>query len=97
MKTWEDHDPVQHKSPLKAIHEKCLDCCCWVQKEITLCTHTKCALFHFRNGKNPYRKKRVLSDAQREALRSHGFQKSHDNSVEKSNPTDDATHHTIDE
>lgn len=43
-------------NPVKAIREKCLDCCCGSSAEVNLCTITDCALYAFRLGKNPYRK-----------------------------------------
>lgn len=42
-------------TPLKAIRAKCLDCVCWQPKEVRLCSHTECALFGYRFGKNPSR------------------------------------------
>lgn len=42
-------------TPLKAIREKCLDCCCSSAQEVRLCTCEKCALYQFRFGKNPNR------------------------------------------
>jgi hypothetical protein len=53
---------------LKAIRQKCLDCCCYQPSEVAKCTATKCALHPFRMGKNPFRQKRVLSDEQKAAL-----------------------------
>lgn len=52
-------------NPVKAIREKCLDCCCGSFTEVEKCTVTKCALYPFRFGKNPYRQPRVLTDEQR--------------------------------
>ena len=40
-------------TPLKAIREKCLDCCGSSAHEVRLCTCEKCALYRFRFGKNP--------------------------------------------
>lgn len=40
-------------TPLKAIKEKCLDCCCWNKKEVKLCTATTCPLYDYRNGHKP--------------------------------------------
>ena len=37
-------------TPLKAIREKCLDCCCYQPKEVKLCPITKCSLWEFRFG-----------------------------------------------
>ncbi len=55
-------------NPVKAIREHCLDCCCGSSTEVKLCTVTKCALYPFRLGKNPYRTK-VLSEEQKEEAR----------------------------
>lgn len=55
-------------SPIKAIRAKCLDCCCGQRSEVKLCTVETCPLFPFRFGKNPYRKRREISDEQRERL-----------------------------
>ena len=56
-------------NPVKAIREKCLDCCCGSATEVNLCGITDCALYPFRNGKNPYRKKREYSGEELEAMR----------------------------
>lgn len=42
-------------TPLMAIKEKCLDCCCGDSKEVKHCTVANCALFPFRMGRNPNR------------------------------------------
>lgn len=42
-------------SPLKAIREKCLDCCCGSASEVKLCPSKGCALWPFRSGHNPNR------------------------------------------
>ena len=57
-------------SPMKAIRLKCLDCCCGSANEVKLCTVTKCPLYPFRDGHNPYIKKREYTEEQREAQRS---------------------------
>ena len=44
------------KTPLKAIRQKCLDCCCESAKEVRLCTCADCSLFQYRLGKNPARR-----------------------------------------
>jgi hypothetical protein len=49
------------QNPLKAIREKCLDCCCGNAAEVRKCAATDCALWPFRMGSNPFRKKRKLS------------------------------------
>lgn len=53
-------------TPLKAIHEKCIDCCCGQVNEVKLCPATSCPLHEFRFGRNPYNK-RTLTDEQRQA------------------------------
>jgi len=47
-----------HKTPLAAIREKCLDCCCGSFKAVRFCTcdgvnGTACALWPYRLGKRP--------------------------------------------
>lgn len=67
-------------NPVKAIREKCLDCCCGSTAEVRDCPVAKCPLHPFRFGKNPYRQrkemteeeKRVLADRLKEARKSLG-------------------------
>lgn len=40
-------------TPMAAIRNKCLDCCCWNAAEVTRCELTKCALHPYRFGRNP--------------------------------------------
>ena len=49
-------ESLGHKrmSPLKAIRARCLDCCVFQSKEVTLCAHKKCPSWPFRMGKNPW-------------------------------------------
>lgn len=56
-------------NPVKAIKEKCLECCCWQANEVKMCTVERCPLYPFRLGKNPYRKTvhRELTEEQRAA------------------------------
>lgn len=61
-------DEKKLTNPVKAIRAKCLDCCCGQTKEVELCQSTKCALFPFRFGKNPYRTKRELTEEQRAVM-----------------------------
>lgn len=56
-------------SPLKAIRLKCLDCCCGSSYEVKLCTAASCALYPFREGRNPNIGKRELTEEQRAAAR----------------------------
>lgn len=53
------------QNPLKAIREKCLDCCCGNGSEVRKCIAMDCPLWPFRMGTNPFRKKRELSPAQK--------------------------------
>jgi hypothetical protein len=53
------------QNPLKAIREKCLDCCCANAAEVRKCMAVDCALWPFRMGTNPFRKKRELSVEQK--------------------------------
>lgn len=40
-------------SPLGAIKEYCLECCCGQKNEVKHCTVTDCALYDFRFGHKP--------------------------------------------
>lgn len=60
-----EQNPITN--PVKAIRAKCLDCCGDQAQEVKLCPCTRCALYPFRLGKNPYRTKRELSEEQRQA------------------------------
>ena len=51
----------------KAIQAKCMDCSCYNSTEVRECIVKTCPLYAFRNGKNPYRKKRMMSDEQKQA------------------------------
>jgi hypothetical protein len=54
-------------SPMKAIRQNCIECAGGSPTEVSLCPCTNCPMYAFRFGKNPYRKKRVMTDEQREA------------------------------
>lgn len=54
-------------SPLKAIKDKCLDCCCGQKNEVKLCPAKGCPIWPFRLGKNPFLKGREMTPEQREA------------------------------
>lgn len=58
---------MKNKSPLVAIRDKCLDCCCYDKNEVKLCTAKNCPLWEFRLGKNPYRKRKEMSEEQKAA------------------------------
>jgi len=53
------------QNPLKALREKCLDCCCGNAAEVRKCVTFDCPLWPYRMGTNPFRKKRELSPAQK--------------------------------
>ena len=55
------------KSPLKAIRQHCLDCCCGSAYEVKNCTIHHCELYPFSMGHNPNRKS-SLSDEQRKEV-----------------------------
>lgn len=55
-------------NPVKAIREKCLDCCCGSTVEIKECTVETCPIYPFRFGKNPFRQKRELSEEQKKVI-----------------------------
>ena len=40
-------------NPLRAIRQKCIDCCGGSFKEVRLCTSHTCPLYALRLGKNP--------------------------------------------
>ena len=49
-------------TPLKAIRLKCLDCCVGSSAEVKLCPIKDCSLYNFRFGKNPFIKRKELSE-----------------------------------
>lgn len=55
------------KPPLKALRERCLDCCAGSAHEVRCCTATKCPAWPFRLGKIPW--SRPISEKQRAAGR----------------------------
>ena len=60
---------MSQTNPVKAIREKCIDCCCGSTTEVALCDMDDCPIWAFRFGKNPYRTKRELTPEQLEAAR----------------------------
>lgn len=44
---------MKNLTPMRAIRKKCLDCCAFQPKEVTLCTAEKCPLYPYRMGKRP--------------------------------------------
>jgi len=61
-----DKKPIT--SPLKAIRKNCLDCNGNAQ-EVKLCPCTNCPMYPFRFGKNPYNKRKPMTEEQKEAAR----------------------------
>lgn len=55
-------------NPVKAIREKCIDCCGGSTSEVKECTCESCPIYPFRLGKNPFRQKRELTEEQRKAV-----------------------------
>lgn len=55
-------------SPLKAIREKCIECCCGSSTEVKECTAQKCPIYPYRFGKNPFRQKREMTEEQKKAI-----------------------------
>ena len=51
---------------MKAIRQKCIECCAGSANEVKLCDIEDCALHPFRLGKNP-NIKRTMSEEQKEA------------------------------
>ena len=68
--TREGYEALGHEriSTLRAIRRKCHDCSGGSFHEIALCRSTRCALFPFRMGTDPWRKKREVSPEQQEEL-----------------------------
>lgn len=62
--------PIEDRIPLlKAVRLKCLDCSCFQPREVELCPVTKCTLYPYRFGKDPYKKKREYTEDQRTVMR----------------------------
>lgn len=55
-------------SLIKVIRSKCLDCTCDQPLEVRLCPVTKCPLHPYRMGKDPFRKKKTISQEQVEKM-----------------------------
>ena len=54
-------------NPLKAIKAFCADCIGTVHTRAG-CTHSSCVLFDYRDGMNPRRKKKALTEQQRHRM-----------------------------
>ena len=77
-------------NPIKAIRAKCIDCCCGSTAEVKECQATKCPLYPFRLGKNPYRQRREMTEEQKQVLadRLREARKRNSGAVEKSEVED---------
>ena len=78
----------QQKSPLKAIRDFCKYDCCLVSADNAgameawkECEITTCPLNSFRLGKNPFRKRREMTDEQRQKI-AERLKKARDNNTE---------------
>ena len=70
IKTEEEfnREVYENTNVLRAIKLKCLDCSTYNINEIKECPVNKCPLYPFRLGKNPFRKKKELSEEERNKL-----------------------------
>ena len=70
----ERYKAKQHKNPLKAIREMCIECMGGrgshqnYSKLIAECGSSDCALHEFRFGTNPYKKIQTLTKEHKQAL-----------------------------
>ena len=70
----ERYKAKQHKNPLKAIREMCIECMGGrrshqnYSKLIAECGSPNCALHEFRFGTNPYKKTQTLTKEHKQAL-----------------------------
>ena len=80
----------QITNPVKAIRAKCLECSNSSTAEVKECPVTKCPLYPFRFGKNPYRQRREMTEEQKQVLadRLKEARKHNSGAVEKSEVED---------
>ena len=50
---FKDGNKTKNLTPISAIREKCLECCCWSFEDVKQCPGKDCALFPYRFGKRP--------------------------------------------
>ena len=55
-------------NPVKAIRAFCLECSNGATSEIKECPVTKCPLYPFRLGRNPYRQRREMTEEEKQVL-----------------------------
>lgn len=60
-------DNCKKNRPLKAIRQKCLDCCVYKPSEVRRCHITSCPLWPYRMGKNPFHKRTMTEKQKQEA------------------------------
>lgn len=58
----------QITNPVKAIRAHCLECSSGSPTEVKTCPVSKCPLYPFRFGKNPYRQRREMTEEERQVL-----------------------------
>ena len=64
---------MKRLTPMRAIREKCLDCCCGSAKEVRLCSNKKCPLYPYRFGKRPKDDKNTdQNDSEEKTVDSYG-------------------------
>lgn len=64
-------DDVVVLRPMRAIREKCMDCCCGQVAMLRDCRITGCAIWPYRRGRNPNRKGKpgtAMTDAHKRKL-----------------------------
>ena len=47
---------------MKAIREKCMDCCCGQTKEVKMCPSKNCPLYPYRMGKDESARRKKSSE-----------------------------------
>ena len=55
------------KSPLKAIRQHCLECCCGSAYEVKNCVIHDCELYPYRLGNNPFRTRSMTDEQKQDA------------------------------
>ena len=55
-------------NPVKAIRAFCLECSNDQPSEVKACPMYRCPLYPFRFGKNPYRQRREMTEAEKQVL-----------------------------
>ena len=53
---WKDGYRTKELTPLRALRNRCLDCCNWSVEEVKGCLAEDCAAWVFRSGRDPSRK-----------------------------------------